>query len=259
MILSSTRKAAVTELSAFYASAKKSDGVTVEKRDFYSLSYRYFGKITVEADGSSLTSGEGSLTFIPKGLSYKTEIVEDMRMAVVHFKLDRDIDFRNAAVWQIDNVAVRLLFEKLILHFHTDAPVDFRTMAIFYELLARLEESSQKDGERQVPRKIVAVRECIAREYADPSVCVSSIADRFGISVSYLRREFSRAYETSPIAFLRAVRVANAKNMLESGVLSVTEIAEQCGFSSPGYFIQVFHKLVGESPDRYRKRLLENS
>ena len=74
-----------------------------------------------------------------------------------------------------------------------------------------------------------------------------------GVSTSYLRREFSRAFGVSPIAFLRDVRVANAKNMLESGVLSVGEIAEQCGFASPAYFIQVFHKAVGAPPDRYRR------
>lgn len=256
-MLRKTEKAAVTELSAFYASARKSDWVTVEKRDFYSLTYRYYGEILVESEGERLSSRGGSVTFIPKGLSYRTEIVEDMRMAAIHFKLDHDIDFRNAAVVSVESISVRQLFEKLVLSVHTDSPVDFRSMSIFYDLLAKLEELSKKEGTKQIPEKIAAVRECMEREYASPDVCVSSLADRYGISTSYLRREFLRAYGTSPISFLRAVRVANAKNMLKSGVPSIAEIAEQCGFSSPGYFIQVFHKLVGESPDRYRKRLLD--
>ena len=256
-MLQKTKKAAVTELSAFYASARKSDWVTVEKRDFYSLTYRYYGEILVESEGERLSSRGGSVTFIPKGLSYRTEIVEDMRMAAIHFKLDHDIDFRNAAIVSVESISVRQLFEKLVLSIHTDSPVDFRSMSIFYDLLAKLEELSKKEGTKQIPEKIATVRECMEREYASPDVCVSSLADRYGISTSYLRREFLRAYGISPISFLRAVRVANAKNMLKSGVPSIAEIAEQCGFSSPGYFIQVFHKLVGESPDRYRKRLLD--
>lgn len=245
--------AAVTEVSAFYASARKSDRVTVNARDFYSLTYRYNGKITVETENATLVSGEKSVTFIPKGLDYKTEILDDMRMAVVHFKLDRDVDFRNAATVSVDHAGIPLLFEKLISVSHTDRPVDFHAMATFYELLARLEELTGRENARQVPEKIRRVRKSIERRYADPTLSVSVLAEGLGVSTSYLRREFSRAYGASPVAFLRDVRVANAKNMLESGVLSVGEIAEQCGFASPAYFIQVFHKKVGASPDKYRR------
>lgn len=248
--------AAVTEVSAFYVAARKSDKVTVNARDFYSLTYRYSGKITVETEAEKLVSGEKSVTFIPKGLDYKTEILDDMRMAVVHFKLDRDIDFRNAATVNIDHAGIPLLFEKLISVSHTDRPIDFHAMATFYELLSRLEEHSGRENARQIPEKIRRARKSIERKYNDPALSIASVADSLGVSTSYLRREFSRAYGVSPIAFLQDVRVTRAKNMLESGVLSVGEISEQCGFASPAYFIQVFHKKIGESPDRYRRRLV---
>lgn len=251
--MKSTKRAAVTELSAFYASARKSDRVTVNARDFYSLSYRYSGKVLVEADGERMVSEEGSVTFIPKGLSYTTEILEDMRMAAVHFKLDHDVDFRNAKVIWVDSAGIPLLFEKLVYSSHPDEPVDFRSMATFYELLSRLTELKDKDGIRGVPEKIRLARKNMERRYADASLSVTSLAEQLGISTSYLRREFSLAFGVSPIAFLRDVRVANAKNMLEAGVLSVGEIAEQCGFASTSYFIQVFHKAMGVSPDRYRR------
>lgn len=253
--MNNVERAAVTELNAFYASSKKTDRTFVNKRDFYSLSYRYDGKILVESNGESLFSVGGSVTFIPKGLSYATEIIEDMHMAVVHFKLDKDIDFRNASVIDIHDNGVRLLFEKLIHSFHIDSGVDFSCMAVFYELLARLDEISRTENAKRIPDKIEAIKEHIEKNYGDPTLSVEAIADSFHISTSYLRREFSRIYGSSPITFLRGVRVGNAKNMLESGYLSISDIAEQCGFSSTAYFIQVFHKLVGESPDRYRKSL----
>ena len=245
--------AAVVGLSAFYASAKKSDKVIVNPRDFYSLSYRYSGEISVEVNDDRATSGEGSVTFIPKGLAYKTEILDDTRMAVVHFKLEKDVDFRNAAVIKTDNAAIPLLFEKLVYTSHADKPVDFRSMAAFYELLHRLEELLYKNDTRGVPEKIRLARKSIERRCADPELSVAAVADGLGISTAYLRREFSRAFGVPPVAFLRDVRIANAKNLLESGVLSVGEIAEQCGFMSTSYFIQVFHKKVGASPDKYRR------
>lgn len=255
--MNNTKKAAVTELSAFCTTIKKSARIFVDKRNFYSLSYRYDGKILIDSNGERLFSTGGSITFVPKGLSYYTEIIEDTRMAVIHFKLDRDIDFRNAAVIQTHDNGIRLLFEMLIRNFHIDSPVDFHCMSVFYDLLARLTDASEKETPNQASSKIRAIKAYVEQNYADPSLYIEALAQKFSISTSYLRREFLKAYGISPVSFLRSVRVGNAKNMLESGYLSVTEIAEQCGFSSDSYFIQVFHKLVGESPDRYRRKMRE--
>lgn len=256
--MSNVEKAAVTELKALCMSSGKSAKISVNARDFYSLSYRCNGKISVETCKEALFSEGGSVTFIPKGLSYKTEILEDTRMVVVHFKLDRDIDFRNAAVIKTSDGGIPLLFEKLVRDFHVDSPVDFHCMSNFYELLARLEKLSQKEQTKQAPKKIRVIKDYMEKCYSNSSLNVEGIAYEFGISTSYLRREFSRIYGISPVSFLRDVRVGNAKIMLESGYLSITEIAQQCGFSSPSYFIQVFRKIVGQSPDRYRRGLIDD-
>ena len=253
--MSNKKRPLVTEVTAFYLSAKKSERTFVDKRDFHSLSYRYNGKILVEDTNDRIYSDAGSVTFISKGLSYMTEILEDTRMAVVHFKLDDDIDFRNAAVVKPENVGIRLLFEKLIRNFHVDSPRDFHCMSIFYELLAWLEDSTQRGITAKIPEKIRLAKEAIEQGYHDKEMSISTLAEKMNISTAYLRREFYRSFGVSPISFLRGVRIANANNMLESGLLSVSEIAEQCGFSSDSYFIQVFHKLVGEAPDKYRRRL----
>ena len=55
--------------------------------------------------------------------------------------------------------------------------------------------------------------------------------------------------------YYELVRIENAKRMLESGYFSVSSIAEASGFSSSSYFIQVFGKQVGISPEAYRKRI----
>ena len=253
--MNDTKRSAVTELRAFSLSTKKTDKRLVEKRDFYSLSYRYSGKVLIESGGESMYSEEGSITFVPKGVSYATEIVEDMRMIVLHFRLHEDIDFRNATVMKINDVGIRMLFEKLASISRTDSSTDFGSMSVFYELLSRLDEHSKKKNEKQIPDKIARAKARIERRYFDSSLSIESLADELKISTSYLRREFSRAYGLSPVAFLTSARISHAKNMLESGFLSISEIAEQSGFSSTSYFIQVFHKTVGLSPDKYRRSL----
>ena len=254
MMLNPIKKTAVTELNAFVATAKKSENILVKKRDFYSLTYRYYGKISVETQEKSLVSEAGSITFIPKGLSYRTEIIEDMHMAVIHFKLQEDIDFRNPAVIMPNHVGIRPLFEEIVQSFRVDSPVNFQSMSAFYHLLSLLESISYDQNTRQIPKKICLAKQYMDESYSNPCLSVESIAQRCHISSSYLRREFQLAYGQTPIRYLKSIRIAQATYMLESGYLSIAEIAKQSGFSSPSYFIQVFHKAMGEAPDRYRQK-----
>ena len=250
-------RAAVTEFSVLTALSRKRAEISVMERDFYSLSYRYSGKITVKSNENTLCSESGSITFIPKGLPYRTEIIEDSQMIAVHFKLDRDIHFRNASVIQAQDSTIPLLFEKLAKSFRVDEPVNFHCMSLFYELLERLEKHAEGERNGRISQKLCSIREYVIQNYRDPDLNIDALAKEFGISTSYLHREFTKAYGTSPVTFLRLTRIGNAKNMLEACYLSIGEIAEQCGFSSASYFIQVFHKTVGESPNRYRQRMKE--
>lgn len=249
-----SERAAVTELQALYVPTEKMKRTAVEGRDFYSLSYRYCGKVLIRTEDGELISEAGSVTFMPKGCSYETEITEDGRMALIHFKLSRNIDFRNPAVLNVSDKGVQILFEKTVESFQVDRPLDFSCMASFYELLARLESLAIPEGGERVPRRVARAREDMLASFSDPLFSVSMLAERLGVSTSYLRREFSRAYGKNPVTFLRDLRIANAKNLLQSEYLSIAQIAEQSGFSGASYFIQVFHRTVGESPNKYRQR-----
>ena len=83
-------------------------------------------------------------------------------------------------------------------------------------------------------------------------LAIDALAEELSVSTSYLRREFSKTYGKSPVSYLRDLQITHAKNLLQSEYLSVGEIASQSGFSGTSYFIQIFHKTVGTSPERYR-------
>ena len=248
------KRAAVTELFAFDTATKKMKKTAVDERGFYSLSYRYNGKVSIKTENVEFVSEANSVTFMPHGIAYETEIIEDTKMAVVHFKLDRDIDFRNPALLRSVDKGTQILFEKTVQSFHVDEPLDFACMANFYELLAKLEAYTIFAKGEEAPRKIALAKENMLKSFTDPLFSVATLAESVGVSTAYLRRGFALAYGKSPIAFLRDLRISTAKNLLQSEYLTVEEIARQSGFSSASYFIQTFHKTVGISPDRYRER-----
>jgi transcriptional regulator GlxA family with amidase domain len=55
------------------------------------------------------------------------------------------------------------------------------------------------------------------------------------------------------------VRVNAAKEMLTERILSVAEIAEQCGFANTSHFTRFFREKTGQTPAAFRKYFkLEN-
>ena len=168
--MSSIERGAITEIKAYRTSSPKKGRRFVPQRDFYSLTYRYSGKILVEANGESIYSDAGSVMFVPKGASYNTEILEDMSMAVIHFKLDRDVEFRNPAVLKMHDNGIKQLFENILRNYHVGVPVDFRCMSLVYELFARLEECRIGNDSSKTYDRMRAVKEYIEQRYSDPSV-----------------------------------------------------------------------------------------
>ena len=98
-------------------------------------------------------------------------------------------------------------------------------------------------------------KDIIEKRYSDSLFSIESLASENGISTTYLRREFNRAYGISPISYLKDIRIKRAIQLLLTQDLTVTKIAKMCGYSSTSYFIQDFHKAIGESPLEYRNKL----
>ena len=69
------------------------DEVFVTGRSFYSLSYRIRGKVRIRGGGKDLISGPGSLTFVPAGCSYYTEVLEEDEKLLLHFFTQELVQF----------------------------------------------------------------------------------------------------------------------------------------------------------------------
>ncbi len=75
-----------------------------------------------------------------------------------------------------------------------------------------------------------------------------------GYSQSRFISLFRRYFSKSPMDFLIDYRIVQAKSMIESNMMTMTEIADACGFSSLYYFSRVFKSRCGISPSEYKKQ-----
>lgn len=88
--------------------------------------------------------------------------------------------------------------------------------------------------------------------YSEP-LSLADIARSAMLSRFHFSRVFREATGVPPGRFLSAVRIYEAKRMLASTSLSVTDISLAVGYNSLGSFTNRFTESVGLSPSRFRR------
>ncbi|MFS0724966.1 response regulator transcription factor [Paenibacillus sp. 1P07SE] len=90
-------------------------------------------------------------------------------------------------------------------------------------------------------------------EYLADGVSLQSVADRFGMNASYFSRWFKFETGQNFVVFLREMRIARAKTLMEQGGFTVQEISQQVGYADSKHFYRVFKEHTGYSPSDYKK------
>lgn len=243
--------AAVTEAVVLDIISPKGRKRLAQPRDFYSLSYRFDGEITVETQERSLVSVADTITFVPRGVAYETEVRADTHMIVVHFRLARDIEIRHPEVVNAEGAELRDLFEALAASYRVGESANFKCLSVLYSIFDFIMQLRADS----TPPCITAAKKIIDERFSDPSLSLAEVATEVRVSDSYLRRAFRTATKESAADYLSRVRIKNAKSMLESDYFSVAEIGARSGFRDPCYFVRKFRERVGMTPGEYRKRV----
>jgi AraC-like DNA-binding protein len=75
-----------------------------------------------------------------------------------------------------------------------------------------------------------------------------------GITPEYFRKIFKSFYGSSPLIYINNLKITRAKELFESGMYSVSEVAAHSGYSDISYFSREFKSATGLSPTEYAKR-----
>jgi len=104
--------------------------------------------------------------------------------------------------------------------------------------------------ERNIIRDIA---DYIERHYHE-EMTLQHISDRFYLSREYISRRFKQEFGENISDYIARVRIEKAKQLLLSPNLRIAQIAEIIGYQDEKYFSKVFKKMVGQSPNEYRKK-----
>ena len=74
-------------------------------------------------------------------------------------------------------------------------------------------------------------------------------------SALHILRLFKRDTQKTPHAYLTALRMAFARELLAEDEWSIAQIAERCGFVSESHFQSLFKRQTGMTPGQYRRQV----
>ncbi len=102
--------------------------------------------------------------------------------------------------------------------------------------------------------KFVYMAKRYIHEHYREKLMLSDIAEYLKISPGYLSSCFSRCMNQTVSDYIAEVKIAHAKELIDSGQFLIYEIADQLGFENAYYFSKVFKKVTGMSPKNYECR-----
>ena len=128
---------------------------------------------------------------------------------------------------------------------------DYLHQPISLDELAEKITEAQMTTEESVLRQADPVVTYIGR-HATAISSRAEVANRFGLSLDTISSRVRTVTGRTFIEYLHHCRLDQAKSLLESTELNISQVAARVGFSTPQHFSRVFRKHTNLSPARYR-------
>ena len=116
---------------------------------------------------------------------------------------------------------------------------------------ARMSETGPGEADRESPCER-------ARRYLDEHCseddCLPKASQLAAVTPQHLIRLFRKQYQLTPGRYLWQTRVEQGAGLLTATGLTVSEIADRCGFKNPFHFSRLLRQMQGVSPRQLRQR-----
>ena len=224
----------------------------VSARNFSSLTYRKSGKVFFSNKENQFVSEEETLTFMPAGYNYSTEILTGGEMFVLHYQIAEgcnDIFDKPTLIRPIRKNKFLDIFSQALSHSIIGNEV--ACMADAYRLFSEIFKETYL-REMKPPQNLATVKQYIDQNFTSTELRISALAKLYKTSETYFRREFKKYYGESPIEYIKRRRIEMACHLLRTELYTITDVASRSGFESISYFSLEFKRYVGCSPSEYR-------
>ena len=230
-----------------------------QNRQRWALMYKYTGKTAYTCNGKHYLCDAGTVLLVPRGCSYEWVSLEGGWFASMEF--DSELIHEEILSFPAPPDFEQAMHVLEHQWRHGGAYARMTCTRDIYTILLKLFKASAKSyapSDRQ--RRIQPAVDYMIDHFSE-NIQNDDLASMTGMSTVYFRKIFTEIYGMPPIAYLNALRIKRAREMLKSDYGSITSVAAALGYSSIYDFSRSFKKHTGLSPSAYirQKRSGEDS
>ena len=207
------------------------------------------------SDGRVMRTEGCDLFYLPKGSSYYVKSYSFDGCYAINFDVENEIECEPFVLKFRNNENLFKVFKGAEKEWRTQS--EFMQVAArraVYDIIFQIHNEYQKSYLPDSHFKMIAPAiEKITSEFSNNSVSVADLAKLCGISEAYFRRIFTVKFGVSPKEYIISKRIGYAGQLLEIGDLTVSEVAELCGYTEISHFSREFTRRVGIPPSEYKK------
>lgn len=225
------------------------------------------GEGWIKIGDKEFTPKKGELFLMPENVIQSYSITDPQNTFIkcwVHFTAKIgdinlfDIIKTPFSVHVVDTEYVTNIFKKIFYyHIHSELMTDKIMMQSYILQIISyfLENLSPEDivvkNESDISR-ILTVIEFID-ENISKDITIDDLASLVHLQPNYFINYFKNFMNTSPMHYVKSLRINKAVNLLKLTDYKIKEISIECGFNNELYFSKTFKKLFGITPSDYRK------
>lgn len=217
--------------------------------------FHFSGHATVFFDDNVFETKENTIRFLPEGNTkrYIVDRIERGNCILISFCTLKPISNEAFVLDASKNKKLPQLFKKAFSVWIKKEPgFYFECISILYKILSELQRNTYA-----LPKKYTLIKPAI--DYINENCCTkvistNDITSLCGISYSYFRQLFVDFMGITPKKYIISLKINKSCELLSGNKLSMSEIAEKCGFGESYYFSRLFKEYMGMSPKEYQKK-----
>lgn len=223
---------------------------------FYHVNFVTEGEAVLHLSGKTLTVTAPGYMILPPHVPHAIEsrggysqvgmnlaATGDARVSLV-----ADLCGGEATVGSTAQLSVSFSRFLALLSGGTDALALWRIRSAYDALLLSLFEK------KEAPSPLSQRLQDLAAEQDVAKMSLSGLCEALHFSKTHLERLFRKEMGVSAVAYLSRLRISRAAALLSDSSLSLSAIAEECGFFDASHFGKCFKRATGLSPGAFRNR-----
>lgn len=225
---------------------------TVADKDTYRIMYVESGRALLRFVHEAMTVEKGDLLVLCPHEEYVLSScgTENWRFSAISFYSLTPLSFSRKVIKLGDSSRFSEYFE-ISYKAWQEKNTGYKLFinAIVYNLLYFMVNESDERKATADPF-VQKIEDYMHKNYKS-KLSLDELASFCGYSVSYFKAHFADRFGVSPMKYLNTLRIERAKELLRTGMYSVGEVAEECGFENLYYFSNVFKKYTGYRPSSF--------